>query len=179
MLVEGVSDRIALTTLARRCGHDLAAARVSVVAMGGATNIARFLREYGSPAAGVRLAGLCDLAEVRYFRRSLSHAGLGTDLTQEGMEQLGFFVCARDLEDELIRSLGAAAVQRVIEAEGELAAFRVFQRQPAQREKAVEQQLRRFLGTHSGRKAQYARALVEALPSSTAPRPLARLLAHL
>ena len=179
MLVEGVSDRIALTTLARRCGHDLAAARVSVVAMGGATNIARFLREYGSPASGVRLAGLCDLAEARYFRRSLGHAGLGADLSQEGMERLGFFVCARDLEDELIRSLGAAAAQQVVDEQGELGAFRVFQRQPAQREKAVEQQLRRFLGTHSGRKAQYAQALVEALAPAAAPRPLARLLAYL
>jgi hypothetical protein len=95
------------------------------------------------------------------------------------MERLGFFVCAQDLEDELIRCLGAAATVRVIEREGELASFLRFQRQPAQREKPVEAQLRRFLGTHSGRKAQYARALVEALDGSAGPRPLERLLAHL
>lgn len=41
----------------------------------------------------------------------------------------------------------------------------------------MEQQLRRFLGTHSGRKAQYARALVEDLEPARVPRPLERLLA--
>ncbi len=64
----------------------------------------------------------------------------------------------------------------VVEQQGELALFRTFQKQPAQRERPVEAQLRRFLGTHSGRKAQYARALVEALPPGVAPSPLEGLL---
>lgn len=179
VLVEGVSDRIALTTLARHRGHDLAAARVRVVDMGGATNILRFLRQYGPEGTGARLAGLCDLAEAEYFRRALGRSGLGDDLDRAGMERLGFFVCALDLEDELIRTLGPSAVVRVVEEQGELAAFRVFQKQPAQRDNPVDQQLRRFLGTHSGRKAQYARALVEALGHSAAPPPLEGLLAHL
>ena len=68
---------------------------------------------------------------------------------------------------------------RVVEEQGELASFRMFQKQPAQREKPVDQQLRRFLGTHSGRKAQYARALVEALDVDTTPPPLEALLDHL
>jgi hypothetical protein len=183
VLVEGVSDLVALTTLARRRGHDLGAAGVDVVAMGGATNVGRYLSEYGPGGASVRLAGLCDLAEARYFRRALERTGVATDLTADGgpeaLARHGFFVCARDLEDELIRSLGAEGVVHVIEEQGELASFRMFQKQPAQREKPVEQQLRRFLGTHSGRKAQYARALVEALPPGVAPLPLEGLLGHL
>jgi hypothetical protein len=179
VLVEGVSDQVAVTTLAALRGRDLAGAGVEVVAMGGATNISRFLRQYGPDGAGARLAGLCDLAEAEYFRRALRRSGLGDGSDRAGMETLGFFVCARDLEDELIRTLGASAAVRVVEQQGELSAFRVFQKQPAQREKPVEQQLRRFLGTHSGRKAQYARALVEALDPATAPPPLEGLLAHL
>ncbi len=182
VLVEGVSDLVALTTLARRRGRDLDAAGVQVVPMGGATNVGRYLREFGPGGASVRLAGLCDLAEARYFRSALERTGvaraLAADHAPESLARHGFFVCARDLEDELIRSLGTDDVVRVVEEQGELALFRMFQKQPAQREKPVEQQLRRFLGTHSGRKAQYARALVEALPPGVAPLPLEGLLAH-
>ncbi|MGN6577959.1 MAG: TOPRIM nucleotidyl transferase/hydrolase domain-containing protein [Nocardioides sp.] len=182
VLVEGVSDRVALTTLALRRGRDLEAAGVAVVPMGGATNVGRYLREYGPGGAALRLAGLCDLAEARHFRRALERTGVATDLADDdgptALERHGFFVCARDLEEELIRSLGAEGVVQVIEAQGELPMFRTFQNQPAQREKPLEAQLRRFLGTHSGRKAQYARALVEALPDGVAPLPLDGLLAH-
>jgi hypothetical protein len=59
-----------------------------------------------------------------------------------------------------------------------LRSFRTFQKQPAQRERGVDRQLRRFMGTHSGRKAQYARSLVERLDLDRVPRPLDRLLAH-
>ncbi|MCM0678822.1 hypothetical protein NCC78_29740, partial [Micromonospora phytophila] len=43
VLVEGVSDRAAVETLAARRGRDLDAEGVRVVAMGGATNIGHFL----------------------------------------------------------------------------------------------------------------------------------------
>jgi hypothetical protein len=92
------------------------------------------------------------------------------------MEARGFFVCSADLEDELLRALGTEAVLAIIAAEGELQAFHALQRQPAQRGRAVEAQLHRFLGVKSGRKARYARALVDALDPRNVPRPLARLL---
>ena len=47
VLVEGESDRLAVETLAFHLGHDLTALRVSVVPMGGATSIVRFLDRYG------------------------------------------------------------------------------------------------------------------------------------
>jgi hypothetical protein len=94
------------------------------------------------------------------------------------MERLGFYVCVADLEDELIRSLGAASVEQVVDAQGELASFRTFQKQPAQQGRTTEEQLRRFMGTRSGRKIQYGALLVDALDLSQVPRPLDRLLAH-
>ena len=95
------------------------------------------------------------------------------------MESLGFYVCVADLEDELIRSLGSASVEQIVEAQGELGSFRTFQKQPAQLGKTDEEHLRRFMGTRGGRKIQYAPLLVDALDLTRVPRPLDRLLAHL
>ncbi|AJE82148.1 TOPRIM nucleotidyl transferase/hydrolase domain-containing protein [Streptomyces physcomitrii] len=177
VLVEGVSDRTAIETLAVRSGRNLAAEGVCLVPLGGATSIGRFLGHLGPQGLGLRLAGLCDAAEEPYFRRSLERAGLAAEGGPRSLAELGFQVCVADLEDELIRALGAEAVQQVVAYEGELRPFRTFQKQPAQRGRSVERQLRRFLGTHSGRKAQYARALVEHLDPARVPAPLARLLA--
>jgi hypothetical protein len=178
VLVEGVSDQVALETLARRRGRRLDDEGVSVVAMGGAHKIGSFLREFGPHGLDVGLAGLCDAGEEGDFRRALERAGLGAGLTRDGMERLGFYVCVADLEDELIRALGADTVERVIDGQGELGSFRTFQKQPAWRGRTTEEQLRRFIGTHSGRKIQAAASLVEALALTDVPRPLERLLAH-
>jgi hypothetical protein len=178
VLVEGVSDQAALEALASRRGRSLAVEGVSVVAMGGAHRIGTFLERFGPQGLDIRLAGLCDAGEEGDFRRALERAGLGTNLTRAEMERLGFYVCVADLEDELIRSVGAAAVVGVIDAQGELGAFRTFQKQPAWRGRAIEEQLRRFLGTHSGRKARSAALLVDALDLAAVPRPLDRVLGH-
>ena len=178
VLVEGVSDQLALEALARRRGRNLDAEGISVVPIGGTKNIGSFLDRFGPHGFDVRLAGLCDAAEQGDFQRGLERAGLGSNLNRADMERLGFYVCVADLEDELIRSLGVAAVERVIEAQGELGLFRSFQKQPAWRGRKDEEQLRRFFGTHSGRKIQSAALLVGALDLAQVPRPLDRALAH-
>jgi hypothetical protein len=178
VLVEGVSDKCALETLAGRRGLDLEAEQIAVVPIGGAQAIARALELYGSRGRDVRLAGLCDAAEEREFRRGLERAGLGADLGRAEMERLGFYVCDADLEDELIRALGATAVERVIDAQGELGSFRTLQKQAAWQGRPSEEQLRRFLGSGGRRKIRYARLLVEALEPAEVPRPLDRVLDH-
>lgn len=178
MLVEGASDQAALEALAVRRGRDLGAEGASIVPIGGAQAIGSFLDRFGPRGLDVRLAGLCDAGEEAAFRRALERAGLGSDLTRARMEALGFYVCVEDLEDELIRSLGAPAVERVVAAQGDLEAFRTFQKQPAWRERTTEEQLRRFLGTHSGRKIRSAALLVEALDLTRVPRPLDAVLSH-
>ena len=178
VLVEGVSDQLALEALAKRRGRNLDAEGITIVPMGGAMNIRSFLDRFGPQGFDVRLAGLCDAGEEGDFRRGLEGAGLGSDLTRADMERLGFFVCDADLEDELIRSLGVATVERVIDAQGDLASFRTFQKQPAWRGRSPEEQLRRFFGTHSGRKIRSAALLVDALDLTQVPRPLDRVLAR-
>jgi hypothetical protein len=174
---EGDSDRGAVAGRAARRRRDLATEGVCVLPMGGAMGVGRFLRLLGPRGLGLDVRGLCDEAEEDFFRRGLEHAGIGAGLDRAAMEALGFQVCVRDLEDELIRAHGTGGVERVLAAEGDLARFRLFQNQPAQRGRPVERQLRRFMGTTSGRKARYARSLVLALDPDRVPRPLDRLLA--
>jgi hypothetical protein len=178
ILVEGMSDQAAVETLARRRGRRLGAGGIRVVAMGGATNIGHYLDLLGSHGIGARVAGLCDAAEEDYFRRALRRAGLAAGESRADLEALGFYVCTADLEDELIRALGHAEVERIIAAEGELRSLRTFQKQPAQQRRGLAEQLHRFMGTRSGRKEHYARLLAEALDPAQVPRPLDRLLAH-
>ena len=116
VLVEGISDQCALETLAERHGRNLAAEGISVVPIGGAQPIGRFLNLLGPQGLDVRLAGLCDAGEEGEFQRGLERAGLGSDLTRVEMERLGFYVCVVDLEDELIRALGTDSVEQVVNA---------------------------------------------------------------
>jgi hypothetical protein len=178
VLVEGTSDQLALEALAKRRGRHLDAEGISVVPIGGAKNIGSFLSLFGPRGYDVKLAGLCDAAEEGDFKRGLERAGLGSNLTRADMESLGFYVCVADLEDELIRALGAASVEQIVDAQGELGSFRTFQKQPAQQGKTREEQLRRFMGTRGGRKIEYAPLLVDALNLTQVPRPLDGVLDH-
>lgn len=130
--------------------------------MGGATSIRRFLAGVGD---GVRVCGVCDEREAPAYLRA-------------GLPAAQCFVCRADLEDELIRALGAARVEQVIEAAGDGPSWRRMRAQPAQRGRPVEQQLRRFMGTRSGRKERYATLLVDAADMSALPAPLVGALHH-
>jgi hypothetical protein len=178
VLVEGFSDQVALETLAARRGRNLDREGISVVPIGGAQAIGRFLRRFGPQGSAARLAGLCDAGEEEVFRRSLERAGFGSDLTRADMERLGFYVCVADLEDELIRALGHAAVEAVLDSQGDLGSFRTFQKQPAWRGRRIEAQLRRFMCSADRRNIRYARLLVDALDLAQVPRPLDGVLAH-
>ena len=175
MLVEGRSDQRALEALAARRGRDLAAERISIVPIGGAQAIGRYLARFGPHGSNVKLAGLCDAAEEGDFRRALERAGLGANLTRAGMEELDSS-CAWKTSSTSSSPAGAAAVEGVIAAEGELGSFRTFQKQPAKRALPYEEQLWRFMWN---RKARDAPLLVTAaLDLGRVPRPLDGVLAH-
>lgn len=169
VVVEGPSDQIAVVALAERRGIALAEIDVEVVPLGGAHRIGAFL---GALDRDVSIAGLCDAGEESVFRQALERAGRGTDLGRAAMEQLGFYVCEADLEDELIRALGMPAAEAVVSAAGDLQRFRKLQQMPAWRDRAADEQLRRFIAAGARRKARYARLLVDALDLDAVPRPL-------
>jgi hypothetical protein len=165
VLVEGTSDRRALEALARRRGRDLDAEGVAIVPMDGYGNLPRLLGQY----RGLRLAGLYDVGEERHFLRALGCSD------RAELERAGFYACMRDLEDELTRAVGPDGLERVLAEQGELHAFRIYQKQPAHRARPLEEQLHGFMWN---RKQKYAVLLVEALDLERVPRPLERVLAH-
>ena len=164
ILVEGTSDRLAVETLAHRRGRDLRSEGVAVVPMGGYGNLPRLLEQYPE----VELAGLYDVGEERHFLRALACDD------RAGLERLGFFACTLDLEDELTRAVGPEGMERVLAEQGELRAFRTYQKQPAHRDRPLAEQLHGFMWN---RKQRYAVLLVEALDLDRVPRPLDRVLA--
>jgi hypothetical protein len=177
VLVEGGSDQAALEVLAHRRGLTLGRGGLCMVAMGGATSIGHFVRLLGPRGLNIPLGGLCDAGQEAYVRGALRQGGVTPAGGQAELEAHGFYVCTADLEDELIRAVGTAAVQQIIASCGELRSFRTLQRQPAHRQESVDEQLHRFMGTRSGRKGLYARLLAEAVTPAKGPRPLDRVLA--
>lgn len=176
VLVEGVSDQVAVETLAVRHGRNLTAEGVAVIPVGGAHAFPRYLRRFGPEGAGLRLAGLCDAAEEPIIQRGLVSARLGSPRSRADLERLGFHVCVADLEEELIRAAGTALFGELLGSHGDLRSFRSMQRQPAWRGRSQEAQLRRFLGAGARRKIRYARLLVDAIELTRMPEPLDAVL---
>ena len=175
LLVEGRSDAAAIDVLATRSGRDFEAERISVVPIGGATAIRRFLEPFGPSGLDLRLAGLVDAGEWRFFRQAIQH-DKHPELTPDELEQLGFFICDPDIEHELVRAIGTARTLEVIASESHAKAWDMFRNQPAQRERPLDQQLFRFMATMSGRKSKYAAALAAAVDLDRIPRPIEALL---
>lgn len=178
VLVEGISDRIALQTLAERQGRDLTAEGVVVLPMGGAQAVTRYLNRFGPHGTDVAVGGLCDAGEAPFFQRALANSGFGSPRSPLDMQRLGFFVCVEDLEDELIRAVGRSSIEHVLEEWGDLASFHTLQKQAAWRTQPFEAQMRRFLGAGARRKLRYAGSLVGALPLDRVPRPLIEVIAR-
>lgn len=157
VLLEGKSDRIALEVIARRTGMVLP----QIVVIGGAHAAARISAEVRQQLPHERIIGLVDAGERRAFEAAVTQ----------------IFVCDRDLEDELIRALGTDGALRVIEAQGELGSFRTLQKQPAQRDQSLLDQIRQMLNGRSGNKQRYAALFAEATPLDRIPAPLLDVLA--
>jgi hypothetical protein len=177
LLVEGVSDQIAVETLAGRQGRNLAADGIAVLPVGGARGFARYLRRFGPEGTGARLAGLCDAGEAPIVTRAVAAAGLTAPGSRADLDRLGFFVCVADLEDELIRAAGPRRVLELFAGHRDLGAFRTIQQQPAWQGKDEAAQMRRFLGAGAQRKLRYARLLTDAISLDRMPTPLTALLA--
>ena len=176
VLVEGVTDELALRLAARRSGRDLKAEGVSIVPINGAHAISRFLRQLAAEKPGAKLAGLYDEGEEEVIRAALERAGYGPNLDRSQLEGVGFFACVADLEDELIRAAGETNLSRLIQLEGDAQPWHTFRSQQAWHGRPVDQQFRRFIRSVSERNSRYIRAIVETMDPSRLPRPLRLLL---
>ncbi|MEO5981273.1 MAG: ATP-dependent endonuclease [Pedococcus sp.] len=201
VLLEGRSDVAAVRALLQDRPPSVPVGQLDLVDMGGVTNIRRHLAhlvngsaaapasapapapapapaDNGSPQGVKRVLGVCDAGEASFFARALRSIGHPVASVQD-MAALGFHVCDQDLEDELIRALGADRVIDVLADLELLDQFATFRRQPTWTGRPVTDQLRRFAGTTSGRKVLVAQALATAMAPHQAPPPLAALMAHI
>jgi len=176
VLLEGPSDVAAVRAVATACGVTDSVHRYQLVNMGGVTNIRRYLQGFRTASAPVRVIGMCDAGEARFFVRALQVNGDGLH-HEADLAARGFHVCRADLEDELIRALGPERVVGVLSRLGLRGRLTTFQRQPAWRDRPLPEQLHRFAGVASGRKTLLAGALAEGLAPDEVPAPLRRLVA--
>ncbi len=177
-LLEGASDVAAVRVLTEARGLVEGRDGFRLVDMEGVTNIRRHLATLTNGGRGHRVIGMCDVGEVRFVATALEAArpemGAAGDLAAHG-----FYVCDRDLEDELIRGVGTSTTVRLLEDLGLGGRFATFQRQPGWSDRPMHEQLRRFCGTASGRKSLLAGALAAALTPGRVPRPLAGPVAEI
>jgi hypothetical protein len=83
----------------------------------GVTNFSQVLMEFVHTHRGGEFCGMYDVVDERHVRRALTHAAIPIAV-HESLESFGFFAFVADLEDELIRALGAEGVERVLRGSG-------------------------------------------------------------
>lgn len=176
VLLEGASDVAAVRALAVAAGVDLDLVRL--VDLGGVTNVERALTGLDQQHPGGEVVGLCDAAEAGVVVKALRRRGLFLR-DADDLPSYGFFVCVADLEDELIRALGADRAVAVIERVGLGGKLTTLRGQLAWRDRPLLEQLRRFCGVASGRKELLAAAFAESLDADAVPEPLRMLLDRL
>lgn len=169
VLVEGTSDAAVLQVLAGRCGVVLAEPAVQVLVTGGTGGVLRTLKSLRRPP--LHLLVLCDRGEAPSVGRALAASGAPAEL----------FVCADDIEDELIRAVGEYGILQVLAATGDRRAFRTLQHQPEHCHRPFDRQIHRFIGAGSGRKRRIDSAAAAVMPPASSG-PLFELIhriAHL
>lgn len=183
VLLEGMSDVAAIRALRATHGVAPEGEPCVLVAMGGATNIRRTLDDVVAMDPRPHVIGLCDEREAPFFVRALAAhreaLALPVPPTLTTMPDLGFHICRRDLEDELMRALGVDGTRAVLDSLDLGATFEAFRRQLAWQGRPIWDQLRRFGTTTSGRKELLAGALAAAVGAEETPPPLAALLAEM
>lgn len=173
VLLEGVSDVAAVQALMDAQG--IGAAPVHLASLDGATNWNRALKELRLLRGDVDVLGLVDQNEAHAAVRALTQDGLPVQDASD-LPVYGVFVCEADLEDELIRALGAERARDALADAGLGGKFEAFQSQGEWGERTLADQLHRFCGVASGRKALAAGVLAGALAADEVPEPLAVLL---
>lgn len=173
VLVEGASDAAAVRAL--MAAQDVDPAPVEIITLQGVTNVGRVLAELRQIRGDVDVVGLCDAAETRFVEKALVADGLPVADASD-LPVYGFFVCEADLEDELVRSLGAQRAKDALVAAGLGGKLEALQLQGAWADKPLDEQVRRFVSAGSGRKELAAGILARELAPDEVPEPLALLL---
>lgn len=111
ILVEGISDRILVRTVARHLKIDLDRLGISVVAVHGAGGFKAAIELFGPSGFGIPTFGLVDENE----------ASIPADALNIGVADLasnGFVTCVADLEEEYVAAIGVSGVVQMLTGSG-------------------------------------------------------------
>ena len=176
VLLEGASDVATVRALMAKAGAD--PDRVRLLNLGGVTNVGRTLARLAQDRPDATVLGLCDSGEADVVVRVLRRTGLALRDASD-LPSYGFFVCVRDLEDELIRALGTDRAVAVVANLGLADKLQTLRGQHAWRDRPLAEQLHRFCSVASGRKELMAGAFADALDADAVPEPLRQLIERL
>lgn len=176
VLLEGRSDVAAVRAAAASAGVDLDGVRL--VDLGGITNVRSHLTVLARGPRADQVLGMCDAGETRFVVSALQATGRWIRDSSD-LPSAGFFVCVADLEDELLRALGARRVLAVLDRMGLRDKLGALAQQPAWQARPLHDQLHRFAGVASGRKELLAAELARELSADELPEPLRLLLERL
>jgi hypothetical protein len=144
LLVEGLSDDLAVRSLAHSLGRDLDAEGITVLALDGGGGIGPHAQLLGPNGLGIPLRGQCDLDHEAQWIVALTKAGVPV-ASRADLESHGFFVADPDLEGCLVDALGVANAEGVVSAAGRDAQLRLFRIQPRWAELSAEESLIGFI----------------------------------
>lgn len=173
VLLESANDVAAVQVFARKLEIDTSAAEF--VNLQGTTNIGRIMKDIRQVRSDADVVGLCDAADTRSAEKALNDDGLPVQDATD-LPMYGFFVCERDLEDELIRALGADAARTALLNSGLASKFDALRTQPEWADKSIAEQVDKFCHSASGRKELAAAVLADAVPADAIPEPVSMLL---
>ena len=148
---------------------------IGLITAPGVNNPVAGIASGGAPwatTAGTATVNLSNGA-VAFQLQGLVLIGTNASGTPGGITRVvGTLVCGPGTSAQAIFDTPTA----VLTEQGDLRAFRTYQKQPAHRDRPLDEQLHGFMWN---RKQQYAVLLVEALDLERVPRALDRVLAHL
>ncbi|MEM7096074.1 MAG: TOPRIM nucleotidyl transferase/hydrolase domain-containing protein [Actinomycetota bacterium] len=167
VLVEGVSDQVAVEATAARMGHRLAEEAIVVLPVGGAHGVGRIIERL--LPGGTALVALCDRSE---------RVDVVDAFETRGLPGASVFNCDPDLEAELIVACGESQLVTLLDERGDLASFRTMQKQPAWRDRPFDEQMHRWIRAKARRSTVFARVLLEECDADRLPRPLVGCVDH-
>lgn len=175
ILVEGISDLLAIRMLARRSDRDLDSAGATLLSLDGGGLFVHYLALFGPNGLDLRLLGLVDADHEQTWSIALTNAGV--PIADRGaLNAAGVQVCVPDLEGEFVVALGTQRVAELLDEESQTADFEAWIVQKGLVQVSPERRQAAWIGRSSASKVFWAPVLAENTPLDDIPAPLSALL---
>jgi hypothetical protein len=175
ILVEGISDLLAIRMLARRSGRDLDGAGATLLSLDGGGGFVHYLALFGPNGLDLRLLGLVDADHEQTWSQALTKAGVPV-AARGALNAAGVQVCDPDLEGELVVAIGTHRIAELLADEAQTVRYQTWVAQKGLLQDPLERQQAAWIGRSSASKVFWAPVLAENTPLDNIPAPLCALL---